>query len=294
MKKIALRILLAGLAAVALAAALFFPSWKQASYNGGQQYAEPFRIAGNLYFVGANDVAAFLITGPDGHILIDGGYPGTARMIMASIAELGFDIRDVKVLLNSHAHFDHAGGLKELQDASGAALWISEPEAEIVAAGGSGDPFLGPLGLILPILEYPAPRVDHRFNDGAKIRVGGTELTGYITAGHSPGCTSWSLPLREEDRELLAVSVCSLGVPPTLSLGEYPEIRAAFERSFRTLRDLPADIWVTAHGRHFGRWRKFSEGHKAGDPVAPFIDREGYRRYIDDAEATYRKTISDH
>ena len=294
LKKIALRILLVGLAAVALAAALFFPSWKQASYNGGQQYAEPFRIAGNLYFVGANDVAAFLITGPDGHILIDGGYPGTARMIMASIAELGFDIRDVKVLLNSHAHFDHAGGLKELQDASGAALWISEPEADIIAEGGSDDPFLGPLGIILPILEYPAPRVDHRFKDGAKIRVGGTELTGYITAGHSPGCTSWSLALREGDRELLAVSVCSLGVPPTLSFGDYPEIRAAFERSFRTLRDLPADIWVTAHGRDFGRWRKFSEGRKAGDPVAPFIDPEGYRRYIDDAEATYRKTIADH
>ena len=179
LKKFALRILLVGLAAVALAAVLFFPSWKQASYNGGQHYAEPFRIAGNLYFVGANDVAAFLITGPDGHILIDGGYPGTARMIMASIAELGFDIRDVKILLNSHAHFDHAGGLKELQDASGAALWISEPEADIIAEGGSDDPFLGPLGTILPILEYPAPRVDHRFKDGAKIRVGGTELTGY-------------------------------------------------------------------------------------------------------------------
>src|SRR6185312_13054072 len=127
--------------------------------HGGQQYAEPFRIAGNLYYVGANDVTSFLITSRQGHVLIDGGYPGTPPLIMASIAKLGFKITDVKVLLNSHAHYDHAGGLAELQKASGAELWISEGDADIVAAGNGHDtdPFLGPLGYLtyLTILKYP-------------------------------------------------------------------------------------------------------------------------------------------
>ena len=275
-----------------LVASGFYGRWREASNNGGQQYAEPFRIAGNLYYVGANDVTSFLLTGPEGHVLIDGGYPGTARMIIASIAELGFDIKDVKVLLNSHAHFDHAGGLAELQNASGAELWVSEGDADAVARGGAGDPSLGPLRVVsyIPFLRYPAPRVDHRFKDGATIRLGPVRLTGHVTAGHTPGCTSWAFPVRDGNRELLAVSICSLTLPPTLSMGEYPEIRADFERTFQTLRNLPADIFLTTHGRAFGRYRKFQERQRAADPVAPFIDREGYLRAIDSAEAAFRKT----
>ena len=135
-------------AALAVAAVILVIKWKEVSDHGGQQPAEPFRIAGNLYYVGANDVTSFLLTGPEGHVLIDGGYPGTAPMIMASIAKLGFNITDVKVLLNSHAHFDHAGGLAALQKASGAELWISEGDADIVAAGGAGDPSLGPFRFV--------------------------------------------------------------------------------------------------------------------------------------------------
>ena len=269
--------------------------WRTASNNGGQKYAEPFRIAGNLYYVGANDVTSFLLTGPEGHVLIDGGYPGTAPMIMASIAKLGFDIKDVKVLLNSHAHFDHAGGLAALQKASGAELWISEGDADIIEAGGAGEPGLGPLRFItyFPLLRYPAPRVDHRFKDGATIRLGPIELTAHVTAGHTPGCTSWSFPVRDGDRELRVVHICSLTLPLALSVGEYPGIRADFERSFRTLRSLPVDIWVTSHAREFGRYRKFSERARVADPVAPFIDRDGYLRYIDSAELRFRKLLAD-
>src|SRR6185436_19262609 len=115
---------------------ILFRLWKDNAGRGGQLPAEPFRIAGNLYYVGANDATLFLITGPEGHVLLDGGYPGTAPMIMASIAKLGFDIRDVKVLLNSEPHFDHAGGLAALQKASGAQLWSSEASAPALAAGG--------------------------------------------------------------------------------------------------------------------------------------------------------------
>ena len=289
------RVLLVLLGLVAVVAVVLIGKWRDASNRGGQQPAEPFRIAGNLYYVGANDVTSFLITGPEGHILIDGGYPGTAAMIMASIAKLGFNIGDVKMLLNSHAHFDHAGGLAELQKASGAELWVSERDADIVAAGGAGDPSLGPFRFVsyLPFMRYPAPRVDHRFKDGAKNRVGPTELTAHVTAGHTPGCTTWSFPVRDGERELRVVHICSLTLPLALSVGEYPEVRSEFERSFRTLRSLPVDIWVTSHAREFGRYRKFRERDSAKDPADPFIDRDGYVRYIDSAEMRFRKLVAE-
>src|SRR5688500_2650985 len=156
---------------------------------------------------------------------------------MASISKLGFDVSDVKVLLNSHAHFDHAGGLRALQEASGAKLWISEGDAAVIAAGGAGDRTLGPMRFLafLGFGRFPAPRVDHVFKDGAMIRVGSLALTAHVTAGHTPGCTTWSFPVRDGDRALLAVNICSLSVLPSVSLVEpetYPGIRSDFERSF--------------------------------------------------------------
>lgn len=256
---------------------------------------EPFRIAGNLYYVGATGVTAFLITGPEGHVLIDGGYPETAPLIIASIARLGFDIGDVKVLLNSHAHFDHAGGLRELQEASGAELWISEGDADLVAVGGAGDRTFGPLRH-LGFGRYPAARVDHRFKDGDTIRLGPLALTAHVTAGHTRGCTSWSFPVRHGDRELLAVSVCSLSLLPFMSFGEeesYPGITSDFEQSFRTLRRLPADLFLASHGNVFDMERKRRARPTARDPVRPFIDREGYLAYIDRAEQRFREKLGD-
>ena len=289
------RVLLVVVAVVAALAVVGYRSWRAASNRGGQRPAEPFRIAGNFYYVGANDVTAFLLTGPEGHVLINGGYPGTPPMIMQSIAELGFDIADVKVLLVGEPHSDHAGGMAELQKVSGAELWASEGDADAVANGGAADRFLGPFSFLgyLPFLRYPAPRIDRRFKDGDTVRLGPIALTAHVTAGHTRGCTSWSFPVRDGERELLAVSICSLTLPPALSLGEYPEIRADFERSFRTLRGLPADIWVTSHARDFGRYRKFRERAAAKNPVDPFIDREGYLAYIGSAEARFRKLLAD-
>jgi metallo-beta-lactamase class B len=278
---------------LALAAALLVylvTEWRQSAHRGGQKPAEPFRIAGNLYYVGANDVAAFLLTGPEGHVLIDGGYPGTASMIVASIARLGFDVRDVKVLLNSEPHFDHAGGLAELQKASGAELWASEASAVALAAGG-GDPDLPlPLRALfrIGILGYPAPRVDHRFRDGDTIRVGPIALTAHVTGGHTRGCTSYAFRVREGDRVLNVVSACSLVVLQGLG---YPESRTDFERTFRVLRSLPADIWVTSHARRFGRYRKFLARDTAKSPAEPFIDPEGYRAYVDSGEAEFRRGV---
>ena len=270
--------------------------WRAAIKRNRSIPDEPFQIAGNLYYVGSTGVTAFLLTGPEGHVLIDGGYPETAPLIIASIARLGFDIRDVKVLLNSHAHFDHAGGLRGLQQASGAKLWISEGDAPMIAAGGAGDrASYGPLRL-LGFGRFPAARVDHRFEDGDTVRVGSLALTAHVTAGHTPGCTSWSFPVSHAGRELLAVSICSLTVLPFMSLvapESYPGIRADFERSFQTLRGLRADIFLGSHGSFFDMDRKLRERASAKDPADPFIDRQGYLAYVDWAEGRFRTALAD-
>jgi metallo-beta-lactamase class B len=258
---------------------------------------EPFRIAGNLYYVGATGVTAFLLTWPDGDVLIDGGYPETGPLIIESIARLGFDIRDVKVLLNTHAHFDHAGGLRALQQASGAEVWISEGDAAVITAGGAGDRTLGPLRFLgfAGVGRFDAPRIDHTFRDGDTIRVGPLALTAHITAGHTPGCTSWSFPVRDGDRELLAVDVCSLTLLPFTSLVEpetYPGIRSDFEKSFATLRSLPANIFLGSHSSWFELSRKRRERADAASPADPFIDRGGYVAYIERAEERFRETLA--
>jgi metallo-beta-lactamase class B len=280
--------------AVAALAVILGLQWRSAIRRNRSIPDEPFRIAGNLFYVGSTGVTAFLLTGPEGHVLIDGGYPETAPLIMGSIARLGFDVRDVKVLLNSHAHFDHAGGLKALQDTTGAALWVSEGDAELVATGGAGDRTFGPLRHV-GLGRFPAPRVDRRFRDGTIVRLGPLALTAHVTAGHTPGCTSWSFPVRDGDRELLAVSVCSLSLLPFMKFvapESYPGIRSDFERSFRTLRALPADLFLGAHGSFFDLDRKRREQAGARDPVAPFVDREGYLAYIDHAEGRFRRELA--
>src|SRR5262245_18641930 len=178
--------------------------WGNATKVGGQQPAEPFRIAGNFYYVGASDVSAFLLTSPDGHIVLDAGYPTTARLIMASIAKLGFDIKDVKLLLNSETHPDHGGGLAVLQAASGAQVWASDASAASLEAGGDDADALLPLRFLtwIGIVGYPPPRVDHRFKDGETISVGSNKVTAHITPGHTRGCTSWSFSVHDGDRVL--------------------------------------------------------------------------------------------
>ncbi len=273
--------------------------WRSAIRRNRGLPDEPFRIAGNLYYVGNAGVTSFLLTGPEGHVLIDGGYPESASPIMASIARLGFNIRDVRVLVNTHAHSDHAGGLRALQEASGAELWVSEGDAAVMAAGrNSADPALGPLRYlgVLGFGAFPVPRVDHQFKDGETIRLGPITLTAHVTAGHTRGCTSWSFPVRHADRELLAVDICSLTLFPLVSLVEpeaYPGIRTDFERSFRMLRDLPADIFLASHTGMFNMNRKRHERTDAADRANPFVDPEGYRRHIDRAEAHFRRVLAD-
>ena len=276
------------LALVAVLAVFIGYQWQAAVSRNRSGAAEPFRIAGNLYYVGGNDPAVFLVTGPEGHVLIDGGWPETAPLVMASMRTLGFDIKDVKVLLNSEPHADHSGGLAALKQASGAELWSSDASADALASGGDDPDIWLPMRALLRIglVGFPGVGVDHRFKDGDIIRVGPIAITAHLTPGQTRGCTSYSFLVRDGERVLNVVSVCDTGV---LSTVQYPEQAQDRERSIRLLRSLPADIWVTNHARPWGRYRKFVASRTAENPVDPFIDREGYRAFLDAAETELRE-----
>jgi len=151
------------------------------------QPVEPYRIAGNIYYVGASDITSFLITTPEGHILLDGGFVETAPIIEANVRKLGFKLEDVKILLSSHAHFDHAGGLAELKRATGAKFAAMDKEAPLLARGGKWDFLFGD--------KYPFPPIqaDRILHDGDTVLLGGTTLTAHLTPGHTKGNTTWTM-----------------------------------------------------------------------------------------------------
>ena len=280
--------------AVILVAAVAYPAWQNAIRTNAQRAtAEPFRIAGDLYYVGTNDVTSFLLTGPKGHVLIDGAHPEQVGMIDTSIRQLGFDIKDVAVIISTDPGLEHAGTLAALQKASNAELWATDADAGILAAGGIGAPH-GPATVLtyLPPFHYEAPRVDHRVTDGETVRLGPIALTAHVM----PGCTAWTFVVRDAGRDLHVVHRCNLELPPAIPLVD-PDpaspLRTNYERTLRMLRSLPVDIWITGHAREWGRYRKFSARAADGDPVAPFIDRDGYLRTLDDAQASFRARVAE-
>ena len=284
-------LLIAPIALAAVVLPVLFMAWKTAVDNTRKRQgatSEPFRIAGNFYYVGTESLSVFLITGPEGHVVLDSGYPPAT---IAAITKLGFNIKDVKVLIDSEPH-EGAQGTAELQQASGARVWASDANARVMAAGGDDPDFRQPMKTFVSLgaMRYPPAHVDHVLTDGETLHVGPIALTAHITPAKSRGCTSWSFPVRDGDRTLNVVSVCAL----TRAGGiRYPQQDADLERSFDVLRGLPADIWVTGTSRDWGRYRKFAERGTAKDPVKPFIDPGGYRAYIDAAEGKLRNGIFD-
>ena len=299
-----------------LVGGVLYPMWRQAVDTNRDARADPHHIAGDLYFVGSPDLASFLLLGSEGHVLIGGGDPRTARKIIDNVEQLGFDISDVRALLATDPHMDEAGGLAELQHASGAQLWASDANAAVIAAGGAQDPSIvySPYRVLAwaGVNDYPAARVDHQVKDGDTVRVGPLAITAHVTPGHAPGCTTWTFTVRDRERDLHVVHRCGLSPPYGASLVEpqqYPGIRADFERTFRTLRDLPVDIWLTSHGREYGRFRKYEESRRsytspsgetlpasaanATDAAAPFVDPKGYLQSIDTAEAAVGRLLAE-
>jgi metallo-beta-lactamase class B len=254
------------------------------------QPVEPFRVIGNVHYVGANEITSFLITTPEGHILLDGGFVETAPQILANIRKLGFRPEDVKVLLNSQAHYDHAGGFAELKRATGASLQVMEGDAEQVARGGRGDFAFGDKFLFPPVKP---DRVLHR---GDGVFLGGTSMKAVLTAGHTRGCTTWTMTATEGARRYSVVFVCSTTAPgyDLAHNTAYPNIINDFRESFRTLAALPCDVFLASHGSFF-HLREKTERFRRGDSLA-FVDPEGYRKFVsgtrDEFEAQVRAQLA--
>jgi metallo-beta-lactamase class B len=252
------------------------------------QPVEPYRIAGNLYFVGASDIGSYLITTPQGNILLDGGFVETVPQIEANVRKLGFKLEDVKILLSSHAHFDHAGGLAELKKKTGALLYAGAGDVDLLARGGKGDFALGDRYL------FPPVQVDHPVHDGDRVSLGGTTLTAHATPGHTRGCTSWSMQVEDGGKRYDVVFVGSTSINPGVHLAgksSYPGIAEDYAKTFRVLKSLPCDIFLGAHPSFFNGLEKAAR-LKEGSGTNPFVDPQGYQDYLAQSEKAYGEQLA--
>ncbi|MCA8900796.1 MAG: subclass B3 metallo-beta-lactamase [Hyphomonas sp.] len=243
-----------------------FPAWFEP--------AEPFRVIGNVYFVGSEGLGIFLIQTPDGHILIDGGLPENAPMALASIRALGFDPADVKILLNTHAHFDHSGGLAELKSVTGAPLYASEGDRSALEGGfylGSEDEHT---------VDAPPVTVDKVIADGDTVSLGGTTLTARITPGHTRGCTSWWLTVEEADQPYDVLIFCSATVAANRLVPnpQYEGIVDDYRRTFDITKDWAPDVFLANHPEFSGMWQ--ARARQADGDALAFIDNTAFPAFI--------------
>jgi metallo-beta-lactamase class B len=248
----------------------------------------PFRIAGNLYYVGSKGLASYLVTTPQGHILINSDLEANVPMIQESITQLGFKFSDVKILLISHAHWDHDAGSAKVMELTGAKYMVMDGDVAVVESGGKEDFQYGGD----PAMQYPPTRVDRVLHDGDTVTLGDVVLVAHLTPGHTKGCTTWTLTVRNNGKALSAVIIGSPNVNPGYQLvnnAKYPTIATDFERTFRVLKSLRCDLFLGAHGSYFDLDTKFAR-MKAGDQNA-FVDPEGCAKFIAQKEQAFRSEL---
>lgn len=249
----------------------------------------PFRIAGNLYYVGSRGLASYLVATPQGHILINSGLEESVPLIRASVEQLGLAFSDIKVLLISHAHWDHDAGSAAIKKLTGAKYMVMDADVGVVESGGKTDFQYGSV----PADLYPPTKVDRVLHDGDQVTLGGATLVAHLTPGHTKGCTTWTMTVRERDITYDAVIICSLNVNPGYQLvnnRQYPKIAADYERAFRVMKSLPCDLFLGAHGAYFGLDSKYAQ--LTADVPTPFVDPDGYTRYVAEREAAFRAVLA--
>ena len=275
--------------ATALLAAFFAAP---AAY-AANEYLTPFpahHIIANIYYVGTKGQANYLITTPKGNILINPGTEKNPPMIKASIAKLGFKYADTKILLISHAHFDHDAGSAQVIKDTGAKYEVMDADVPVVESGGKLDFNYGDKG---GVNLYPPTKVDRVLHDGDTVSLGGTVLTAHKTPGHTKGCTTWTMQVKDGGKTLNVVIVGSPNVNPGYILvgnKKYPNIAQDYEKTFQVLKSLPVDVFLGAHGDYYGLPAKYAK-LKPGAPN-PFIDPDGYKAYVADREAAFRKELA--
>jgi metallo-beta-lactamase class B len=234
-----------------------------------------FRIAGNIYYVGTADLASYLITTPQGHILLNTDFKEDVPLIKKSVEQLGFAYKDIKIILISHAHGDHDQATGLVRSETGAKLMVMDadvPQEESSAPG------------------RPGAHVDRVLHDGDTVELGGSTLVAHLTPGHTKGCTTWTMQVREDGRTLNVVVIGS----PNVNAGYilvgnkgYPQIADDYVKTFARLKSLPCDVFLGAHGAYFGL-KAQHEKLKAGTP-SPFIDPDGYKAYVAERNETFQK-----
>ena len=247
---------------------------------------KPFRIIGNVYYVGAFEVSSYLITTPRGHILLDSGFAETVPQIRDNVKQLGFRLEDVKLLINSHAHYDHAGGLAELKALTGARLAVSEADAAQLAAGGRGDFQWGDQ------FAFPPVAADRILHDGETIELGGVWMVAHLTPGHTKGNTTWTMEVKDGGKTYNVVFMGSTSAPgyKLVNNSKYPNIVADYQRSFRLLESLPCDVFLGPHGSFFSLQEKQALLEQ-GAAANPFIDPQGYRQFLENSKQGFYEQL---
>ncbi|MBI4904064.1 MAG: subclass B3 metallo-beta-lactamase [Acidobacteria bacterium] len=247
----------------------------------------PHRIAGNLYYVGSKGLSTYLITTSKGHVLINSSFERTVPLIRTSVEKLGFKFTDVKILLASHAHNDHVDGSALVKELTGAQVFVMQGDDKVTESGG--------IGQYRYKDTWKPVKVSRVLKDGEKVTLGESTLTAVHTPGHTKGCTTWTMQVKDGGKTYNVVIVGSPNVNPGFQLvnnTDYPEMAADYAKSFRVWKALPVDIFLGAHGAYYGmeaKYKRFAQGSKEN----PFIDPKGYHAYIDDREKAYLKNLAE-
>jgi metallo-beta-lactamase class B len=249
----------------------------------------PFHIAGNLYYVGSKGLASYLVATPQGNILINSDLESNVPMIQASVEKLGFKFKDTKILLISHAHWDHDAGSAKIKQLTGASYMVMDADVPVVESGGKADFQYGDT----PRFCYAPSKVDRVLRDGDEVKLGGAVLVAHLTPGHTKGCTTWTLKVTESGNTYNVVIIGSPNVNPGYKLihnKNYPNIAEDYERMWSVLKSLPCDIFLGAHGSYFGLEQKYplmKDGH-----ANPFIDPSGYKNFVAEKEQDFRTELA--
>src|SRR5262245_27875643 len=260
-----------------------------AAGQGPAEWHEPFpahKVVGNVYYVGSKDLATYLITTPEGHVLINSGFDRTVPLIQRSVESLGFKMTDVKVLLASHAHSDHVAGHARLQKLTGAKVYVMRGDDQVIASGGKGQ-------YLYTTHRWDPCKVDRVLKDRDEVKIGGVTLVARLTPGHTRGCTTWTWKGEDGGKKYDVVVIGSPNVNPGYRLvtnEDYPEIADDFARTFEVLRGLPCDVFLGAHGGYYGMVERHALlGKGKGNP---FVNPEGYKQYVALKERAFRKTLA--
>ena len=252
------------------------------------------RVVGNVYYVGSKGLASYLIATPEGHILINSSMEANVPLIRESVEKLGFKFSDVKILLISHAHWDHCAGSARVKELTGAKYMVMDADVPVVESGGKEDFQYGNS----PNNLYKPAKVDRVLHDGDEVKLGGVVLVAHKTPGHTKGCTTWTLKVADDSpisrigggvRTYDVVIVGSPNVNPGYKLvsnAAYPQIAQDYEQMFRVLKSLPCDVFLGAHGSYYGMEEKFARVKEGA--ANPFVDPEGYKSFVEDHEQAFR------